>query len=340
MGHYKKLNILLLFDSPCSFPSGYAYTDEFKTTDWKAEAHIYHTLTKLGHTVRLHGMFNNVAALLEELHDFSPDLIFNLAEVFNQSSQHEKNVVSLLEMLNIPYTGSSSASLFLCNDKSLTKKVLNYHKIKVPQFKTYYRRKRVVLCTELRLPVIVKPLCDEGSRGISQASVVDSSRAFVERLSYIHKTLDSDAIAEEYIPGREFYVGVIGHKQIEVLPPIEMQFTKVSDDEPRIATYKAKWDLSYRKRWGIKNVFPLNLPLDLDQKIRNECKRAYNALNMKCYARFDVRVTQGGRIFIIEANANPCIAKDEDFASSAKKAGYDYSELIQKIIDLSMKREL
>jgi len=338
MGNAKKRKILLLFDSPYRCPRDHDFSDEFKAPDWKAERDMYKSLTALGHDVCLLGLCDELAPLLDLVKTYQPDLVFNLAEVFRQQSDLEKNIICVLEMLGIPYTGASSASVFLCKDKALTKKILNYHKIKVPKFKTYYRGKRISLTKKLRLPLILKPLCDEASRGISLASVVDSTEAFVERVRYIHQTLKTDAIAEEYIPGREFYVGIIGHKQSQVFPPIEMKFSKVPDDEPRVATYKAKWDNAYRKKWGIKSEFPSKMKEGLDERIREECKKAYKVLNMRCYARFDVRVTDGGRIFIIEANANPCIAKNDEFAMCAKKYGLSYNALIQKIIDLSLLR--
>jgi len=333
------LKVLLMFDSPYKTDTDYDFQEEFSSPDWKSEAHVYKTLCKIGYNVKMLGLHNDITKLIDVVKAFEPDIVYNLAEVFNQQSRYEKNIVAVLEMLGVPYTGSSSTSLMICNDKALTKKILAFHKIKIPHFHTYYRNRPVQLSRRLRLPIIIKPLCEEASRGISLASVVDSPESFVERIEYIHNDLHNDAIAEEYIPGREFYVGVMGNKRLSVLPPIELKFSNVPEDEPRVATYKAKWDNSYRKKWGIKNIFPGRLPEGLDKRIADICKRAYRALNMRCYARFDIRVTQGGRIFIIEANANPCIAKDEDFALCANKFGFDYATLLKKIIDLSLKRQ-
>jgi D-alanine-D-alanine ligase len=333
----KPLRVLLLFDSPYATDEAYDFSSEFATDDWQSEADVYRALCSLGYDVRVLGLFNSVEVLVRGLKNFKPDIVVNLAEVFDQQSCFEKNIVAILEMMKIPYTGSSSTSLMICNDKALTKKILSFHKIKVPHFHTYYRNRPVRLSRRLRLPLIIKPLCEEASRGISLASVVDSEELFIERMRYIHTTLKNDAIAEEYIPGREFYVGVLGHKRLSVLPPIELRFANVPDDEPRVATYKAKWDTRYRKKWGIKNVFPGRLPNGLEEQIADMCKRAYRALNMRSYARFDIRVTESGRTFIIEANANPCIAKKEDFALCAQKFGYTYENLIKKIIDLSLK---
>jgi len=206
-------------------------------------------------------------------------------------------------MLDISYTGSSSKTLFLCNDKALHKKILRFHKIRVPKFQDFYRDYKVKLFKKLRFSLIVKPLADEASRGISQASVVDNEQAFLDRINFIHVNMKMDAIAEEYIPGRELYITIIGNKRIEVLPFREMKFgNERSADEPRIAIYKAKWDKKYREKWGLKNTFPGKLANGVQQNLEEICKRAYRVLNMQSYARFDVRVTQSGRTFIIEAN--------------------------------------
>jgi len=334
----RKLKVLLLFDSPYFKPRDYDYNEEFKDINWDTEHYVYEALQSSGHQVRLLGLYNDINVLLEEVKENKPDVIFNLVEVFNQKSHLDKNVVALLEMLEIPYTGASSASLFICGDKAFSKKILSFHRIKVPHFYTFYRRHRIWLPKRLRLPLIVKPLTEEASRGISQASVVDSEEALIERIKFIHESIGSDVIVEEYIEGREFYVSVLGNKRIRVLPLREMKFGGFEEDEPRVATYKAKWDYDYRKRWGIKNVFAGRLPDGLLERIEEICKRAYRALNMQCYARFDIRVTSDSKIYILEANANPNLDKDDEIAQSAEKADIPYNKLIQKIVALAFKR--
>ena len=334
----KKLKVLLLFDSPYFKPRGYSYKKEFKNFDWDSEADVYNALLACGHEVSLLGLHNDIGILLEEVKENKPDIIFNLADVFNQQTDLDKNIAGVLEMLGIPFTGASAASLFLCGNKELSKKVLIVHRIKVPHFYTFYRNRKIWLPKKLRLPLIVKPLKEEASRGISQASVVDSEEALVERVKLIHESMKKDVIAEEYIDGRELYVGVIGDSRVQVLPFREMKFGDFSDEEPRIATYKAKWDYKYRKKWGIKNVFAGRLPNGLSEKVEDICKRAYKVLNMEGYARFDIRISHEGRIYIIEANANPCLEEYDEFAQSAIKAGIAYPKLIQRIINLGLNR--
>jgi D-alanine-D-alanine ligase len=334
----KKLKVLLLFDSPEFRPRGHDFKEEFKDDDWFVEQEAYEALQASGHKVSLLGLYNDISLLIDEVKENKPDIVFNLAEVFNQKSNLDKHVVAVLEMLQVPHTGASSASLFICNDKALSKKILRFHRIKVPRFHTFYKDHKIWLPKTLHLPLVIKPLYEEASRGISQASVVDNEESFVERVRFIHQSLNTDAIAEEYIDGREFYVTVLGNKRIKVLPLREMKFGEFSEEEPRIATYKAKWDYDYRQKWGIRNVFAGRLANGVEEKIEEVCKRAYRALNMECYARFDIRVSSNSRIYIIEANANPSLATNDEIAQSAEKAGISYGKLLDKIINLGLQR--
>jgi len=241
-------------------------------------------------------------------------------------------------MMEVAYTGASPANFLICNDKALCKKILDFHKINIPRFHTFYRNHKIQLPKGLKSPLIVKPLCEEASRGIAQASIVDTEKSLIKRVRFIHLKMKMDAIVEEYIDGREFYVGVLGGRKIKVLPPIEMKFSKVPKSKIRIASYMAKWHTNYRKKWGIKNVLPGRLPKGVAKTIQDTCKKAYKALNIECYARFDVRVTSEGTVYVLEANANPCLAKYEDFGLAAEKAGISYKDLIQEIILLGFKR--
>ncbi len=333
----KKLNVLLAFDSPFEAPADYDFAEELRTEDWKTERDVYAALCDNGFEVRLLGIHNTFFPLLEELHSRPPDVVFNLTEVFRNKARLDKNIVWIIESAGTAYTGASPAALMTCNNKALSKKIMTYHKIRVPNFYTFFRGKKVWLPRRLRPPLIVKPLSDEASRGIARASVVDTEEALVQRVRFIHEQMRSDAIVEEFIEGRELYIGLMGARKVRTLPPIEMKFGKLPEEEPRVATYKAKWDRRYRKRWGIKNTFAANLPENLPKEISDVCKRAYKALDIHSYARFDVRVTSGGEVYILEANANPCLAEDEDFAQAALKAGISYEELIRQIVTRARK---
>ncbi len=334
----KKLKVLLLFDSPYFMPRGYDFNEELRDPDWDTERDVYRALQEIGHDVNVLGLHNDIGILLEEIKENRPDIVFNLTEVFNEKPNFDKNVVWLLEMLQVPYTGVSPSSLLICNNKALSKKILTFHKIKVPDFQTFHKNHRVELPKTLKPPLIVKPLCEEASRGISQASVAGNEKSFIKRVNFIHKSMNMDAIAEEYIEGRELYISVLGNRRIKILPPREMTFGQFPEDEPRIGTYKAKWDDAYRKRWGIKNVFAERLPDGVGKKIEEICKKAYRVLNMQCYARIDIRIAPDSTVYILEANANPCLARDDEIARPAERSGIPYNKLIRKIINLAFQR--
>ena len=331
--------VLMVFDLPYAVKPDHDYAPEFSDPQGSyCENDVYQALLACGYDVHRVSLFDDVAPLLDAVRTFKPDVVFNSCETFRNAPHFDKNIVALIELLGVPCTGASSASLFLCNDKALAKKILRFHRVRTPRFQTFYRGHRVWLPKALRLPCIVKPLTEEASRGISQASIVDDEGGFLARLAMIQERMNLDAIAEEYIDGRELYVSVIGDRALRLLPPREMTFGQMADDEPRIATYKAKWDDGYRKRWGIRNHFAKPLEPDVQARIDDTCKRAYRALNIRSYARFDLRVTDGGIVYVIEPNANPNIAKDDELAQSAAKAGIAYPSLIRKVVNQALRR--
>lgn len=333
----KNLKVLLLFNAPYPTLRGYDFKEEFSDPDnMYTERDVYEALLENGYEVRMLGLFNDITPLLEEIRDFKPEVVFNLVEVFNDKTHLEKNIGALLELLDIPYTGAATDSLLICNNKALSKKILRFHRLRVARFHTFARGHKIWRPRTVKLPAIVKPLCEEASRGISQASIVDSDETFVERIKFIHDNMNMDAIAEEYIEGRELYVSVIGNKRLLVLPPREMKFGQWPEDEPRIATYRAKWDDKYRDHWGIKSVAAGKLADGVAERIEEVCKRAYRALNMNSYVRFDIRVTPEGQVYIIEPNANPCIARIDELAQSAEKEGILYSQLIRRIVTMAL----
>ena len=333
----RKLKVLQLFNTPYPTPRGYEFKDEFADPDnMYTENDVYQALLANGYEVQLLGIYDDLSPLFAQIKECPPDVIFNMVELFAGKTHFEKNIAAVLDIIGIPYTGASCECLFVCNDKALSKKILRFHRLRVARFHTFYRGHRVWRPRHIKLPAIIKPLCEEASRGISQASVADSDEAFNERIRFIHTNMGMDAIAEEYIEGRELYVTVVGNKQLLVLPPRELSFGQMSDDEPRIATYKAKWDEKYRQRWGIKSAFANKFPEGTKERIEEACKRAYRALNLRSYVRFDIRLSAEGRVYFIEPNANPCIARLDEVAQSAEKVGIPYEALIRKIVTLAL----
>lgn len=329
--------VLALFDAIKPTTLDQDLTAELKTEDWKTEAHVLKALRDLGHESEHLALFDDLDLLRQKLQSFAPDVIFNLADQFKNNRSFDQNIVSFLEMQGTPFTGCGSTGLTLCKHKGISKKILSYHRIHTPAFVTIGRGQRAARPKRLRFPILVKPMKEEASLGISQASFVETDDQFRDRVEFIHEKFGQDVIAEEYIEGRELYVSVFGNHRLQVYPIRELVFREVPPDEPKIATYKAKWDEEYRKRWGLQNQFAEGLEPALVTKIEQTCKRIYRLLTIDGYARLDLRLTPNNEIYFIEANPNPILANDEDFAQSAERTGLKYPQLIEQIIRLGMK---
>ena len=333
----KKLKVLALFDAIRPTKIDQDLSKEMKTEDWKTEANVLAALGELGHPTEHLAIFDNLDLLRQKMESFAPDVIFNLADQFKNNRGFDQNIASLLEMQGVPFTGCGATGLVLCKHKGTSKKILGYHHIHVPNFVVIPRGQRIARLKQPKFPLLVKPVKEEASYGISQASFVTSDEQFKERVAFIHESHDSDVIAEEYIEGRELYVSVMGNAKLSVFPIRELVFREVPPNEPKIATYKAKWDEEYRKRWGLQNQFPEGLEPALVAQIEETCKRIYRMLTIEGYARIDLRLTAANEIYFIEANPNPILAADEDFAQAAGKAGLTYPQLIDRIIRQAMK---
>lgn len=333
----KKLKVLALFDAIAPTRIDQDFTAELKTSDWKTEANVLGALGALGHTTEHLAIFDDLDLLRQKLESFQPDVLFNLADQFKNNRGFDQHIVSLLEMQGVPFTGCGATGLLLCKHKGISKKILSYHRIHVPNFVVIPRGQRISRPRPLKFPLLVKPVKEEASLGIAQASFVENDEQFRERVTFIHEKHDGDVIAEEYIAGRELYVSLMGNLQLKVFPIRELVFRQVPPDEPKIATYRAKWDEEYRKRWGLENEFAADLDPAVSARIEQTCKRIYRLLTIDGYARIDLRLTPANEIYFIEANPNPILAEDEDFALSAGKAGLAYPQLIERIIRHGLK---
>jgi D-alanine-D-alanine ligase len=332
----RKLKVLVLFDGTSPTTVDQDFSKEMKTKDWKTEADVMAALKTLGHTAEHLALFDDIDLLRQKLQTFAPDVLFNLVEQFNNNPGFDQNIVSFFEMQGLPFTGCGATGLTLCKHKGISKKILGYHRIRVPNFAVIQRGRRIARPTQLKFPILVKPVKEEASYGIAQASFVETDEQFRERVTFIHEKHDRDVIAEEYIEGRELYVSVMGNSRLSVFPIRELVFREVPPGEPKIATFRAKWDEEYRKRWGLQNRFANGLDPALATRIEQICKRIYRLLTIDGYARIDLRLTETNQIYFIEANPNPILADDEDFALSAGKAGLAYPELIDRIVRQGM----
>ncbi len=298
-------------------------------------------LTENGHTTRRLAVDDAVQPLIDELTKEQPELVFNLAESFRGKSALESNVAALLNLLDLRYTGSSPAGLILAGDKTLTKKVLAFHGIQSAKFATMYRG-QVDWSGDIKFPLLVKPPQEDASLGITQKSVVNDVKELLDVISSTQQEYQSPVLVEEFIDGREFYVGVIGNSKVEALPIIELDFSKFPAGLPKIASWEAKWgddgDEKGAQFEGTKSVFPTDLSEVLTNKIQQVAIDSFQALRLRDYARVDLRVTAAEEVYVIEANPNCYLEQNSEFARSAQKAGLEYPALISRIVELASAR--
>ncbi len=334
----KKLRVMLLVHATLVPPEDLEDYDDARMAKYQTEFDVKTTLLELGHEVRVVGAYDDIAPIRDTIESWRPHIVFNLLEEFAGNPAFDYYVVSYLEMMNIPYTGCGPRGLVLARDKALSKILLAHHRIPVPAFLVFPHGRPVGTAIEPPYPLIVKSLMQEGSVGIGRASVVNNKTQLCQRVRRIHELTGGDAIAEQYIDGRELYVTVLGNRRLSVLPFREIVFDKHDAPAARVATHRVKWDYDYRERRGIDYRFAYKLPAGMDEQIRRLCKRAYRILDLDGYARFDLRISRQRRVYLLEANPNPAIAENEDSAFSAHKAGLDYPRLIQRLINLGLSR--
>ena len=332
----KKLRVLALMHDYMVPPADVSGFD-LSTVEWKTEFDVTSTLVDMGHDLHMLGVKDDLGLIRQTVDQFKPHIAFNLLEAFHEIGAFDMNVVSYLELLRLSYTGCNPRGMVLSRDKALSKKLLAYHRIPVPEFAVFRRGLAIKRPRRLEFPVIVKSLTQEASIGISQASVVEDDAKLRERVQFVHESVGTDAIAERFIEGRELYVGVIGNERLRVFPVWEMQFGTMRDGLHRIATDRVKWSVKYQKKHGIETSEATNLPDGLAEGVQRLAKRVYRTLELSGYARMDIRMDQAGRIYVLEANANPQLAFGEDFAESAERAGIHYEHLLQRILNVGLR---
>jgi D-alanine-D-alanine ligase len=334
----RKLRVIVLVREDLVPPDsleGYAEKD---VELMKTEYDIVSTLKSMGHEVWPVGVRSELGVIREAIEAYKPHVAFNLLEEFDGYPLFDQHMVSYLELKKQKYTGCNPRGLTLSHDKALTKKILAYHRINIPRFAVFPPNRKVRRPNRLTFPLFVKSVIDEGSVGISQASIVRDDEKLAERVDFIHRQTGSHAIAEQFIEGREIYVGVIGNQKLQTYPPWELLMKDLPEGAQNIATDRAKWNPAYQKRVGLITEAARLTP-ELQTHFEQLSKRIYRLLYLTGYARLDYRLTESGRIFLIEANANPQIARKEDFADSAEHTGVKYEALLQKIITLGMSYE-
>jgi D-alanine-D-alanine ligase len=293
------------------------------------------------HEVERITVTGEVEPLVAALRDARPELVFNLAESFAGKSALESNVAALLNLLGLRYTGSSPSGLIQAGDKTLTKKVLSFHRIRTPEFATVYRGS-VDWAGDISFPLIVKPPQEDASLGITQKSIVRDVRELLETIGTLQAEYQSPALVEEFVDGREFYVGVLGNAHARALPVIELDFSKFPSDRPRIASWQAKWgddgDGKGAEYEGTESVFPTDVSEELVTRMQQVAVDAFHALRLRDYARIDLRVTDAGEVYVIEVNPNCYLEANSEFARAAAKDGLEYGALIAQIMELASAR--
>lgn len=306
---------------------------------WKTDFDVVRALEENGHAVRSLGVLDELAPIRTTIEEFQPHIVFNLLEQFGGFPEFDQHVVGYLELLGVPYTGCNPRGLVLARDKALAKKLVTYHRIRTPNFVVFRKGRKVRRPKNVQLPLFVKSAVEEASLGISQASVVDTDEKLAERVAFVHDSLGTDAIAEEYIEGRELYVGVVGNTRLQTFPVWELRFGKLAEGSSApIATAKVKHDVEYQKKMGIEHGPAEDLPDGLAARMAKLTRRICRVLEIDGYARIDYRLADDGRLYFLEANPNPEIAWEEELASASEAAGLKYPALIQKIVSLGRTR--
>ncbi len=333
----KPCRILVLMHPDLVPPDSLKGYTEQQINVWKTEYDVVSTLRANKHEVRPLGVQHELKPIRDEIDSWKPDVVFNLLEEFHGETAYDQNVASYLELTRIPYTGCNPRGLMLARGKDLSKQLLSYHRIPVPEFVVFPMRRKVRRPARLPFPLIVKSLSEDASEGIAQASVVDSDEKLAERVAFIHDRIGTPAIAEQYIEGREIYVGVLGNERLRVLPVWELDFGSMGGAS-RIATARVKHDPIYQERYGILHGPAKGLPAELHARIKKVAKRICRTLSIDGYARLDFRLSTENVPYFIEANPNPEIAKSQEFAHAAEHDGIKYRDLLNRIVALGINR--
>ncbi len=334
----KRRRIIVLAHESLIPPQDIRGLSEAEIEPFKTEFDVREGLRWLGHEVLMVGLSDELAPLRMALEELKPHVVFNLLEEFRGQAVFDAHVVGYLELQRTPYTGCNPRGLLLARDKALSKKILTYHRIQVPRFRVFPRYKKIKRPQRLAFPLIVKSLIEEGSYGIAQASLVHNDKALEERVSFIHDKIRTDAVVEQYIAGREIYVSVLGNHRLQVLPTWEIFLDKLPEDAPKIATRKVKWDLEYQKKYGVRIGRAKGLSAEMERRIGALSRRICRRLGTDGCVRIDFRLDESGELYFLEANPNPDIGEGEEFASAANAAGISYPALLQKIVNLGIRR--
>jgi D-alanine-D-alanine ligase len=300
-----------------------------------ARQQVLEALLRLGHDPFLYSLEYEESLL--GLARCPADLVFNLTESYGGDDTKDIHVAAFLELLEMRYTGSGPQGLHLGQDKALAKKIIGYHGIRTPAF-VVAERDGVQLTADLSFPLIVKPCTADGSVGIDAGSVVHGRKEMLERARLIQDELRCPALIEQYIEGRELYVGILGNEPPIVLPLVELDLSRLPEGMPHIAGREVKWATGTEAYKLTRSAIAKDLDEQVMASARQAALGAYRALQLRDYARIDLRLAPDGTLYVIEANPNPWLVVEAEFALAAHEAGYSYTELIGEIVKDALAR--
>ena len=335
----RKKRVLVLMHEDLVPPDDIAGKSDAEIIEYKTEYDVVTGLRDHGHEVQPLGLYDDLTPLRRAIQNFKPHIVFNLLEEFRGEPMLDQNVVSFLELVQVPYTGCNPRGLMIARDKALSKMILHHHRIRIPRFAVVPAgRKLKRKPARLTYPLIVKSQIEESSFGIAEASIVYNDEKLAERIDFMHAHVGTGLILEQYVDGRELYVGVMGNTRLQVLPVWELEMRKLRSDAPRIATRQVKWNRKLQKRRGVELGPARDLPPEVERLLVKTTKRLYRLLQLSGYARVDFRLDAEGRPYFLEANPNPEIGYGEEFAEAAEAAGIDYEPLLDRLIAIGLRK--
>ncbi len=332
----KKRRVMVLMDESLVPPDTLEGVSDRELLEWKSEFDVCATLREIGHEVQKVGVSDDLGVIRRALKEGQPHVAFNLLEEFHGVAVYDQHVAAYLELMRQPYTGCNPRGLMLAHDKALSKKILTYHRIPTPRFAVFPRGHKVRVPKRHVYPLFVKSVVEDASFGLTKKNLVYNEKDLLDRVAHVHDEVNDDALVEEFIEGREMYVGVLGNNRLQTFPVWELVFKSLPSDIPNIATSRVKWDEEYQKKLGVETQHARDLPPGTDERLRKLAKRIYRVLNLSGYARMDFRMKDDGQVFVLEANPNPNLSYGEDFAESASEVGVTYEKLLQRILSLGL----
>ena len=332
----RRRRILVLVHPTLVPPPTLAGISERRHDELRTEFDVITTLRAAGHELQVIGIDESLEPLRTALLAWRPHVVFNLLEEFAGVVAYEQNVVAFLELMRQPYTGCNARGLLLARDKVLCKQVLTANGVSTPKFALFRRGARAPSIAQLRFPLFVKSAGQDASLGISQASVVSDAAQLRRRVDFMHAKIRSDALVEEYVQGREFYVAIMGNARPRSFPVWELQWGRLPASKPYIATHAVKWDRPYQRKYDIGTRRADPMPAPLARRLGKVARDVYVALGLSGYARIDFRQHADGSLYVLEANPNPNLARSEDFATSGAAAGHEYPVLLERLVGLGI----